>query len=297
MGVFSTNIKTLNYYAAWLHGLSFVVILGLFITMSGPVNFNTDLFKMEIDSVSDGDKEMTLQTKKTTSVSTTVLQTCILLMFGLTCLIHIFYYTDAFKTGFYTSELKKGRNRVRWIEYGITSTIMIFVTAIISGVKGSDTVFAICTSNLVLMAFGYLIEMTPSVEGKIVALLAGFFSLSCIWYLILSNFYSRISETEDLEKTRPDGSIQTRDIPSWIKQVITPLFIWYLLFGVIALLYVRKYRKSKNEGVDLDFKVYERYYIILSYISKAFIGYYLAFGLTRPEPDEEDKGDFKRKTN
>lgn len=297
MGVFSTNISTLNYYAAWLHGLSFIVILALFVTMSGPVNFNTELFKLEIQFLSDSGKQMTLRSKKATSISTTVLQTCILLMFGLTCLVHIFYYTDAFKTGLYTRELKKGRNRFRWIEYGITSTIMIFVTAIISGVKSSDTVFAICTSNLVLMAFGYLIEMTPSIEGKIVALLTGMFSLSSIWYMILSNFYNRISETEDLEKVNPDGSVQTIEIPSWIKQVITPLFIWYLLFGIIALLYIRKYRKSRNEGVEFDFKVYERYYIILSYLSKAFMGYYLAFGLTRPEPDEEDKGDWKRKSN
>ena len=295
MGVFSKNIKTLNYYAAWLHGLSFVIILGLFMTMDGSVNFNTDLFKMEVVGVSDGNKKQVLQTKKATGVTTNALQTCVLLMFGLTCLVHIFYYTDAFKSGLYTTELEKGRNRFRWIEYAITSTIMVFVTAIISGVKSSDTVFAICTGNLVLMAFGYLIEMTPSIEGKIVALLTGFLSLSSIWYLILSNFYSRISEIEKLEKTNTDGTTQTREVPSWVKQVVTPLFLWYLMFGVIALLYIRKYRKSKNEGVDFDFKVYERYYIMLSYLSKAFMGYYLAFGLTRPA-DEEDNGVWKRKS-
>jgi hypothetical protein len=53
------------------------------------------------------------------------------------------------------------------------------------------------------------------------------------------------------------------------------------MFGVVATLYVRNYGKP-----NFNFRTYERYYIILSYLSKAFMGYYLAFGLTRPARDD-----------
>ena len=38
------------------------------------------------------------------------------------------------------------------------------------------------------------------------------------------------------------------------------------------------------EKKGYDFTRYERYYILLSYFSKAFMGYYLAFGLNRDPP-------------
>ena len=62
--------------------------------------------------------------------------------------------------------------------------------------------------------------------------------------------------------------------------VLTPMIFWWLSFGIIAILNFKAYKKK-----DYDFKRYERYYILLSYFSKAFMGYYLTFGLTRDSPD------------
>jgi len=279
MSLFSKNISTLNYYAIWLHGLSFLGVLVAFILKNEEANFNTDLFEFKIEALSNGDRDVKLGTKKVASISTETLKTCILLMFALTCLVHIFYYSDAFGSGFYSKEISMGRNRFRWIEYAITSTLMVFVGSIISGVKSSDAVFAVTTGNLVLMSFGYFIEMTPSVSSKVVGLVVGFFLLSCLWYIVLNNFYSRVSEVEKLPNPNKPG--ENRKIPSWVKQVLVPLFIWYTLFGVVSALYVRGYSRP-----DFDFATYERYYIILSYLSKAFMGYYLAFGLTRPANDD-----------
>ena len=279
MKVFSNNLKTLNYYAVWLHGLSFIGVLIAFLVKNEEANFNTDLFEFKIESLSNGDKDVKLGTKKTTKITTGMLKAFILLMFGFTAFIHYFYYSDGFGTGAYTDQLNSGKNVYRWIEYAITSTAMVFVLSIISGVKSSDSVFSLCTANMVLMSLGYFVEVAPTKEAKIVGLVVGFFLLSCIWYIILSNFYRRVSEVEKLDNTNKPG--EKRKIPSWVKQVLAPMFFWYASFGVVASLYVKNYDKP-----GFSFETYDRYYIILSYLSKAFMGYYLTFGLTRPKNDQ-----------
>lgn len=273
------SVKTLNYYAIWLHGLSFVGILTAFLLKPEDANFNTDLFRMKLVGLTDGDREAELSVKKQSDISTDMLKAFILLTFGVTALFHLFYYTDGFGTGAYSAQLAAGRNSYRWIEYAITSTAMVFVLSIISGVKSADSVFLICTANVVLMSFGYFIEIAPTKKSKIVGLVAGFFSLLTIWYIILFNFYNRVSEVEDVPHPTREGEF--RSVPSWVKQVLTPMFIWYLSFGIVAALYVKNVDKP-----GFNFVTYERYYVILSYLSKAFMGYYLTFGLTRDKADD-----------
>lgn len=279
MQVFSNNLNKLNYYAIWLHGLSFIGVLIAFLVKNEEANFNTELFQFKIEALSDGDRNVKLGTDKVSKIPTSMLKSFILLMFGFTALVHYFYYSDGFGTGAYTAQLNSGKNVFRWIEYAITSTAMIFVLCIISGVKSSDSVFSLCTANMVLMSFGYFIEQAPTKEAKIVGLVVGFFLLACIWYVILFNFYRRVSEVEDLPNPNKPG--ENRKIPGWVKQVLAPMFIWYASFGVVATLYVKNFDKP-----GFSFRTYERYYIILSYLSKAFMGYYLTFGLTRP-PNED----------
>lgn len=276
MSLFSNNVKTLNYYAAWLHGLSFAGVLGAFLAKNEEANFSTELFRLKVVGLTDGDKQANVEAVKTTKIPTEVLKTCILLMFVITCIFHIFYYSDGFGSGLYTQQLNIGRNAYRWLEYGITSTIMVFVLCIVSGVKDMDSVYSLCASNLILMSIGYYIEMVKDKKSKIIGLFLGFYLLASIWYVILANFYRRISEVEDLDNPNKPG--EKRKVAGWIKQVLMPMFFWYASFGVVATFYVRNYDKP-----GFDFKVYERYYIILSYLSKAFMGYYLAFGLTRPK--------------
>ena len=281
MSLFSNDVKKLNYYASWLHGLSFAGILGVFLAKNEDVNFSTELFRFQVIDLQDGDKTSILDATKVTVVSTDILKTCILLMFLITAIFHTFYYTDGFGTGVYTQQLNLGRNAYRWIEYAITSTIMIFVLSIMSGVKDIYSVYSLCASNLVLMSIGYFVEMVKDKKSKIIGLGVGFYLLVSIWYVILDNFYNRISEVENIDN--PNNPGEKRQIAGWIKQVLMPMFLWYVSFGVVAIFYARNYDKP-----GFDFRTYERYYIILSYLSKAFMGYYLAFGLTRPKNKDSE---------
>ena len=105
-------------------------------------------------------------------------------------------------------------------------------------------------------------------------LIIGFCLLGVTWYGILSSFYESLDDAENL----PD----VEGPPDWVRAIIIPMFIWWLTFGIVAFFQVRNYQKP-----NYSFITYEKWYIVLSYLSKAFMGYYLAFGLTRPAPDRE----------
>jgi hypothetical protein len=267
------KLTTLNYYATWLHALSSIGVTSAFYARGQEANFDTSLYTYEISDISEDDKEVQLSYKRALKVSTTALESLISSIFLITAFFHLFYATDGFNTGAYLNEIKKGYNRFRWLEYGITSTIMIFVLAVISGVKDLDTVYQLCTLNAFLMSLGYFLELGVNREVKIVALVVGFFILVVIFITLFSNFFRRLNEVKDLG----------RDLPDWLNFVLAPMFFWWVSFGIVAALRVRNEYKP-----NFDFATYERYYIYLSFLSKANMGYYLTFGTTRDPPKKSE---------
>ena len=273
------NLKTLNLGAAVLHGVSFLAILIVFVSLyGGRINFPTSLWRLKVKNVSDDNMEFTeVGAVRQMVINGDYLKAGVLLTFALTCIAHIFYYTDGFGSGAYSNQLNQGKNDFRWLEYSITATIMILVLASISAVKNTKVYFILAVMNIVLQGIGNLGENASNYQTKIVALIVGFLLLGGTWYGILDSFYNALDDSKDLPNR--EGP------PDWVKGIIIPMFVWWLTFGIVAFFQTRNYQKP-----GYSFLTYEKWYIILSYLSKAFMGYYLAFGLTRPAPDKkEDK--------
>lgn len=260
------QLTQLNYYAALLHALSGLGVSIVFLSENEDANFNTDLYSYRIKGLSSDDRQVELEYYRAVKVSTKALEAIITLIFLITAFFHTFYSTDGFGTGAYLNEIKKGYNRYRWLEYGITSTMMIFVLAIISGVKDLDTVYELCVMNAILMSLGFFLELGVNKQVKTVALTLGFLLVAAIFVTLLRNFYSRMDEVKKLG----------RKLPDWLNFVLFPMFFWWLSFGIVAALNV-----AAQDKPNYDFARYERFYIYLSFLSKASMGYYLTFGLTR----------------
>ena len=266
------NLYKFNYGAFWLHFLSAVALIVVFSIKTEEANFNTDLFTYKIINLTSGDRDVELEMYKYLDVSTQALEVILILVFLLTSFFHYYYATNGLGSGNYAKEIRKGFNRYRWAEYAITSTLMIFIFAIISGVKDFDTTLSLCALNAVLMSFGYFVELTPDRKSKLIGLGIGFAILAYIWYVIFRNFFQRVEEVKDVG----------RNLPDWLYGVLIPMFFWWLSFGVVASLKV-----SNMDKKGYDFKKYELFYIILSYMSKAFMGYYLTYGLLRENPSDD----------
>jgi len=265
------QLTTLNGYAAALHALSSVGVTSAFYANGQEANFDTNLYTYKISALSNDDKTATLEYYRYLTVTTSAIESMIAAIFLITSFFHTFYATDGFGTGVYLKEIKKGYNRFRWLEYAITSTIMIFVLAVISGVRDFDTVYELCVLNAVLMSLGFFLEQTDNKQVQIAALSIGFLLVAAIFFTLLRNFYYRVDEVEKLG----------RKLPGWLDYVLLPMLFWWLSFGIVATMNVL----AKNK-INYDYARYEKFYIYLSFLSKANMGYYLTFGVTRDQTDK-----------
>ena len=265
------KLTSLNYYAFLLHFISSVVLAGVLYGTVGEINFNTNLYGYKIKNISGGGKNFTFDygppDGPELEMSGDVLKGIIVSIFLITALFHLFYW----KSKNYIKEVNSGKNRYRWVEYAITASLMIYIYSILSGVKDYYIVFLIVLFNIVLMSFGYFLEMSSNPQAKFMALVMGFFILTIIFTFTYYQFVNNIDAAKD-----------TYDIPNWVYAIVLAMIFWWLSFGVIGVLYYKASLKGK-----VNFTRYEKYYIFLSYISKAFMGYYLAFGLTRDTPEEK----------
>lgn len=260
------NLYKLNYGAFSLHLLSAIGLIITFSIIRKSANFNTNLWTYKITSVGKDKKNIDLEAYEYLDVSTISLEVLLVLIFLITAFFHLYYATDGFKSGFYKKELLLGYNRLRWLEYGITSTLMMYLLVTLSGVKDFDAAFSLCMINFLLISYGYFLETSTSDITKKLSLSLGFISLIFIWAVVFRNFGYRITESKEAGE----------NIPSWIYGVLIPMFFWWTSFGVVATIkYVRGGDPNK----------YEMWYIILSYLSKAFMGYYFAFGILRDPPE------------
>lgn len=263
------TLTNLNYYAFLLHFISAIVVAGVLFGAVGDIKFNTTIYGYKIDSITNSAMDFTFKFGEDgpkVRLSPDALKTIVVLIFFITSLFHFFYW----KSRIYRDEVSTGKNRIRWIEYAITASLMIFIFTIISGVKDMYTVYFIVLFNIVLMSFGYFLEMSSDKGAKLISLIMGFFILTIIFSFTYYQFVQNI-----------DAAKGNYTIPNWVYGVVSAMILWWISFGVVGILYYKAYLRG-----DLDFTRYEKYYIFLSFISKAFMGYYITFGLTRDSPKE-----------
>jgi hypothetical protein len=269
------NLKTLNITAAVVHALILIGLLVWFIVREGTTNFNTQLFKYSYDPFDADFPQVDNNNPDSTKVVATqmvtfsdwTLKTLVLVYFAFTVFFHIFYATNGFGTGIYSRMIQNGNNWVRWIEYGISSTIMTFLGLIVTGVKDFDAVVLAVVANIAMIMTGQIVEAATEMSVKIVGLVIGFLLLVVIFVIIFRNFFYNLSQAKKFDYK----------VPFYVYAVPILLFIWYVQFGIVAVLNV------KNPG---NYIKYEKYYIWLSFLSKASLGFFVAFGLTRPKPEK-----------
>jgi hypothetical protein len=263
------NLDKLNFYAFLLHFISGIIIAGVLFGATGDIKFNTDLYGYKITNISPDGKTVSFlfgEGGPKVVNSSESLKAIIVTIFFLTAIFHLYYW----KSKNYTKEINSGKNRIRWVEYAITASMMIYVYSILSGVKDLYSTFFIVCLNIVMMSFGYFLEITKDPQAKLSAIIMGFFILTLIFSVAYYQFVANIEVAKD-----------TFDIPDWVYAIVIAMIFWWISFGVVAVLYYRASLKGK-----VDYKRYEKYYIFLSFVSKAFMGYYLTFGLTRDSPKE-----------
>ena len=156
--------------------------------------------------------------------------------------------------GWYTSNLRQDRNYGRWIEYSVSSTIMIALIAMICGISDIAALLAIMAANASMIFFGLLVEKyeTPG-RPNWLSFWFGCFAGIVPWIAIVIYVWS-----PNLDGPAP---------PTFVYGIIVSLFIF---FNIFALNMILQYKKV---GPWRDYLFGEKVYILLSLTAKSLLAW------------------------
>ncbi|MFH0916692.1 MAG: heliorhodopsin HeR [bacterium] len=156
--------------------------------------------------------------------------------------------------GWYKRNLQRERNYGRWIEYSISSSIMIVLITMITGVTDIAAMVAIFGVNACMILFGLLMEKyerpgTPSWLPFWFGSFAGIIP----WIAVVIYVWS-----PGLGGARP---------PGFVYGIIASLFVFFNIFAINMVL------QYKQVGRWRDYLFGEKVYIILSLTAKALLAW------------------------
>lgn len=164
----------------------------------------------------------------------------------------------------YRSGLEAGHNYYRWAEYSLSSSIMIWLIAQITGITDIGALFAIFATNAAMIMFGALQEkyelpgtgrFLPFIFGSMVGIVP--------WIIIVIYFFA-------------PGTQRTVGPPAFVTWIIIALFVFFNTFAVNQVL---QYRQV---GAWRDYLYGERVYITLSLVAKTLLAWQVFSGAIIP---------------
>lgn len=217
-----------------------------------------------------GNVSLNWTSKVNSNPSISLVQQLMISFFMITSFFHLYYY---FSTQQMNEMMRSHNNYIRWIEYSITATIMLYIIALLSGMKDTNLYYMIGISNVVMMLQGQLIERAvyKGEKGETVwiPLISGFLLLFVEFVVILRDYNRAFDAATKFGKTHPNATKQ--QIPEWVKPMIYILFIFFASFGLVSFYTIYK-------GKDQDYETIEKIYVILSLLSKTSLGIFVAYG-------------------
>lgn len=164
----------------------------------------------------------------------------------------------------YESNLKQGMNPARWVEYAFSSSLMMVVVVMLTGMYDGISLLLIFFLNMMMILFGWVMELHNQTTKKtnwtsyIFGCIAGL--VPCIAVaLYLFN--------------AGEGEFKAPTFVYWI------FFSIFIFFNVFA---ANMYLQYKKIGKWQDYLYGERAYIILSLVAKSLLAWQVFAGTLRP---------------
>jgi hypothetical protein len=175
----------------------------------------------------------------------------------LSAIAHLYVYGPGSKR--YVSDLRSKRNYARWIEYAISSTLMIILISMINAVWDMVALLSIAGVNVAMILFGLLQEKYEEPgSGSLLP-----FWFGCIAGIIpwISMFWLLVSP----------GS--TNEAPGFVYGIVISLFLLFNSFAIVQWLQYKQIGRWKN------YLAGERTYIILSFVAKSTLAWQIFAGV------------------
>jgi hypothetical protein len=182
---------------------------------------------------------------------------------GLSALFHLIVASPTF-FGRYKAGLEQHRNYFRWVEYSLSSSLMIVLIAQLTGINDIAALLAIFGVNASMILFGWLQEKyhEPG-DGGWLPFIFGCIAGIVPWLAVLVYVIS-------------PGSTSGAEPPAFVYGIIVSLF---LFFNVFAL---NQWLQYKQKGRFRDYLIGERAYVTLSLVAKSALAWQVFGGTLAP---------------
>ena len=184
----------------------------------------------------------------------TPLALMVALFLGLSAVAHFIVASPQF-FGRYGKGLEDKRNYFRWVEYSISSSVMIVLIAQITGIADITALVAIFGVNASMILFGWLQEKYEQPgNGGWVPFIFGCITGMVPWLAVAIYVIS-------------PGSPSDASAPAFVYGIIVTIF---LLFNSFAWV---QYKQYQAKGKWSNYLHGERIYIILSLVAKSLLAW------------------------
>lgn len=165
----------------------------------------------------------------------------------------------------YVANLKKGMNPIRFYEYALSSSLMIVLIGMLSGLWDLGAIILIFALNAMMNLFGVMMELHNHTTKKTdwTAYIYGCIAGIVPWIVIFQFFIGSVSSGD----AKP---------PPFVYAIIPTLFVFFNIFAINMVL------QYKKVGRWADYLFGERVYIILSLTSKSILAWLIFAGTLAP---------------
>ncbi|WP_324651260.1 heliorhodopsin HeR [Georgenia sp. H159] len=178
---------------------------------------------------------------------------------ALSALFHVIVASPTY-FGRYRSGLRQGHNYFRWVEYSLSSSLMIVVIAQLVGISDVVALLGLFGVNAAMILFGWLQERyhQPGDGGWLP------FAFGCI--------AGAVPWVGIVVYTVAPGSTTGAEPPGFVYGIIVSLFLFFNVFALVQWLQYRRVGRFR------DYLVGERLYITLSLTAKSALAWQIFAG-------------------
>lgn len=157
----------------------------------------------------------------------------------------------------YESDLRRGINRFRWVEYSFSATLMVVLIALYSGITGINALVAIAGANVAMILFGWIQErMNPPHREETTMLPFWFGTLAGLapWVVIAINV------------------VGAETVPGFVYGIVVAQFVFFFSFGL------NQWLQYRGVGRWADYAFGEKSYLVLSLVAKSVLAWQIFGG-------------------
>ncbi|MQA34358.1 heliorhodopsin HeR [Modestobacter roseus] len=174
---------------------------------------------------------------------------------GLAALDHLL--TGAVLRRRYEEDLRGGINRFRWLEYSLSSTVMVLLICAYTGITGLSALIGIAGANVAMILFGWLQEQANP-PGRARTTMLPF------WFGCVAGVAPWVAITATI--------VGAEQIPGFVYGIFVSLFVFFASFAV------NQWLQYREVGPWRSYAFGEQAYLVLSLVAKSALAWQVFAG-------------------